>query len=880
MLKRSYFVSAFAKADLFLELHFYKVMKLLFLRPMGMTIQRLVFLFLLFPTILLAQTKVSGDIVDAAGEPVPFANVVFVDSYEGTITNENGRFYLESDESYTTLKISFIGYNTKEVTLDKSVTYEMKIVLEEAAEAMDEVVVYSGKTSKKNNPAIDILRKIWANKRQNGLRQFKQYQYDKYEKLEFDLNTIDSNLIKSKLFRGMEFIFDQTDTSRVTGKTYLPIFVNEAVSKVYGDNETNKFKEVLEGNKNSGFSENQTIISFVKDLYNDYDVYSNYLQFFDKSFTSPISRTGIQTYNYVLADSSYIDNKWCYNIIYYPRRKNELTFKGDFWVNDSTWAIKEINMQLSKSANINWVKEIYMEQEFDIVNDTTFLLKRDYFLSDFVFNKKEESRGLYGKRTSLYDNYTFDQKIDNDFYKKEVYNYDKDVYNRDDSFWEENRQEKLSKDEKGVYKMLDTLKTVKKFRNLYNLGSVLASGYYEFTDLNFDYGPIFSTFGFNEVEGLRIRTGGRTYFSQNDQWRLEGFAAYGFKDQKFKYGLSGKWLLDKKSRLIVSGGYRKDVEQIGASLTTSRDVLGRNLASSSLVNTATNDKLTSIELTNVAIEFEPVRNLKFRTDLSLRSLASASETFSLDYFTDASQTTTTGELTQAELVFTTIWEPGKKTSGFGVERRTANEWFPSIFASYTRGLEGTLGSDFEYDKLQFSFKKGIRIGGFGQLNVSTEVGKTFGEVPLALLSPVPGNQSLFSIFNTYSQLNFYEFTTDEYASLQLEHNFGGRIFSRIPFLKKLNLREIVSIRGVIGNISQANIDLNRPAFESLLFEDGAIRPITPSDIAPTLEPYYEYSFGVGNIFKVFRIDVNFRGNYNSLPDARKIGVTGSFGFYF
>ncbi len=299
-----------------------------------------------------------------------------------------------------------------------------------------------------------------------------------------------------------------------------------------------------------------------------------------------------------------------------------------------------------------------------------------------------------------------------------------------------------------------------------------------------------------------------------------------------------------------------------------------------MVNTAANDKLTAIELANVAVEIEPVRNLKLRTDFSLRTLSSASETFSLDYFTDAAQTMTSGEIKQAEVVFTTIWEPGKKTSGFGVERRTANEWFPSIFASYTRGLEGTLDSDFAYDKLQFSFRKSIRVGGFGQLSVATELGKTFGEVPLALLSPVPGNQSLFSIFNTYSQLNFYEFTTDQYASLQIEHNFGGRIFSRIPFLKKLNLREIVSIRGVIGGISQANIDLNRPAFENLFFPDGDTRPIRPSDIAPISEPYYEYSFGIGNIFKVFRIDFNFRGNYNDLPDARNFGVTGSFGFYF
>lgn len=844
------------------------------------------YLFFLIITLFMistafSQTKLSGEVFDADGNGLPFVNVIFVGSNEGTITNENGRFYLESEGTWEQVRFSFIGFSNKIIDLDKKVNYDMRIILEEEAGALDEVVIFTGKTDKKNNPAVDILRKIWANKRQNGLRQFKQYEYDKYEKLEFDLNTIDSNLINSRIFKGMEFIFDQTDTSSVTGKTYLPIFVNEAVSKVYGDNEANKEKVDLLGNKNSGFSENQTVIGFIKDLYSDYNIYDNYLQFFDKSFTSPLSRTGIQTYNYVLADSTFIDNKWCYNIIYYPRRKNELTFKGDFWVNDSTWAIKEINLQLSKSANINWVKEIYMEQEFDIVNDTTFLLSRDYFLSDFAFNKKEQSRGMYGKRTTLYDNYEFDKKLDKDFYDQVVYNYDKDIYNRDEEFWQNNRKEALSKDELGVYKMLDTLKTVKKFRNLYNAGSVLASGYYEFTSLNLDYGPIFSTFGFNEVEGLRLRTGGRTYFSQNDPWRLEGFVAYGFRDQKGKFGISGKWLLDKKSRFIVSGGYRQDVEQIGASLTTSRDVLGRNLASSALVNTAVNDKLTSIQLANVAAEVELVRNLQVRADFSLRTLESASETFSLDYFTDDTETTTTGSLRQAEVVFTTIWEPGKKTSGFGVERRVTNEWFPSFYASYTRGLEGTLDSDFAYDKVQFSARKAIRVGGLGTLNASTELGKIFDVVPLSLLSPVPGNQSLFSIFNTFSQLNFYEFTTDQYASLQLEHNFGGRIFNRIPLLKGLNLREIVGIRGIIGSISQENIDLNRPAFEDLLFQDGApVSAITPDLISPSLEPYYEYSVGIGNIFKVFRLDFNFRGNYNSLPDARRFGVTGSFGFFF
>jgi len=392
---------------------------------------------------VVAQTKVSGKVYDEFNEPIAFANVIFKGSSEGTITDENGTFYLESDATWDTVFVSFIGFATLDVPLEKRVNYDLKFILKEEEGSLDEVVIVTGKQSKKEseNPAIAILKKVWEHKRKNGLKQFKQYEYDKYEKVEFDLNTIDSSLIKSKLFKGMEFVFDEVDTSRVTGKTYLPIFINEAVSKIYGDNTINKEKIDLLGNKNSGFSDNQVIIDFVNDLYSEFDIYDNYLKFFDKSFVSPISRTGINTYNYVLSDSTYRDNKWCYNIIYYPRRKNELTFKGDFWVADTTYAIKEINMQASKSANINWVKEIYIEQEFDVLNDSLLLLKRDYFMSDFSFNKKEEARGVYGKRTTLYDNYAFDIPKDEKFYSQEVYNYDKDVYNTEDDFWEDNRME-------------------------------------------------------------------------------------------------------------------------------------------------------------------------------------------------------------------------------------------------------------------------------------------------------------------------------------------------------------------------------------------------------------------------------------------------------
>lgn len=812
---------------------------------------------------LLAQTKVSGIVLDNTNQPIPYANIVFKGSQVGVVSNEDGRFYIESPNNYTAIIVSFVGFPDKEVKLPKLVNYDFKVVLTEG-NALKEVKIYAGKTSKKDNPALDILRKIWERRRKNGLKMFKQYQYEKYEKVEFDMNTIDSVFMKNKLFKGMEFVFKNIDTSSVTGKTYLPIFINESLSDYYGDNEAKKTKEILKANKNSGLGNGDGVNMFVKDLYNDFDIYDNYLNFFDKSFVSPLSRTGIDVYNYVLTDTAFIDNKWCYNIVFYPRRKNELTFKGDFWVNDSTFAIKTINMAVTKSANINWVKDIYIEQEFEVLNDSVFLPTRDYMMSDFALRKKEESKGVYGKRTTLYRNFKFDEKKPEKFFKEEVNYIDNSVYAKSDAYWEANRFERLSKDEVGIYKMIDTLKTVKRFKQMYSLVSILGSGYIEIPKWKLDYGPIFSTVGFNDVEGWRLRAGGRTYFGPNDLWRIQAYTAYGFDDNKFKYGVSGKWMVDKKNRIIISGGNRRDVEQIGASLTTTNDVLGRSYASSGLFTTAANGKLTNINLSTLAVEMEPLKNLTFQLGFSYRTLESASETFSLNYFTDNTFTTSASEVKQSELNLQVEYTPKRKTIGYGVERREIDSPYSRFFINYSQGFKGLIDSDFDYQKIQFYYKQPIVIGALGRSNFTMELGKTFGQVPLGLMSVVPGNQTYFIIQNTFSNLNFYEFVADEYATFQWEHNFNGKIFSRIPGIRKLNLREIIGVRGVYGTVSDENRAINA---SGLVYQ------------APE-KPYWEYSAGIGNIFKVFRLDFAWRANYRDIPDTNNFTIKGSFGFYF
>lgn len=842
-------------------------------------LKKYIFILTLFVSLIgFSQTKIKGIVVDTEGEVLPFATILFKNSTEGTISDENGEFYLSSEKKYTELQASFVGFDKVTLPINKQSQF-FKIVLKESASQLQAVTIYSGRVKKKGNPAIAILKKVWARKRSNGFKMFDAFDYKKYEKIQFDLNNIDSSFTQQKVFKGLDFIFKEIDTSRVTGKNFLPVYINESVYNVYGKNKgkSELLREDLEANKNSGIGAGAGVTTYIKDLYVDYNIYDDYIRLFGKSFASPVGKAGPNTYNYVLSDSATVGGKWCYNIVYYPIRKNELTFKGDLWVADTTFAVKDINLQVSKSANLNWVKEVYLEKEYRVVNDSTILPEKDYMLADFSLRKKKTSMGVFGKRTTFYDQYSFNKTRKDEFYKIKADIFEDSIYNANDQYWNKNRLEKLDKQEQGVYSMLDTLKTVPKFKRIYNLGVILATGYIEFN--NFDYGPVFSTFDFNDVEGARIRFGGRTYFGVNDKWRVQGYGAYGFKDQRFKYGLSYKYMFDKQKRLIFGIGRRDDVEQTAAGLTVSNDVLGRSFATSGLFSSGNSNLLTDIQLNNVYFSAEPVDNINFQLSFvnrHLKSALSGPNDFSMAYLDDLGNEIS--ETNQTEVGFAVKYTPRRKLFGNGVERKEVNDNYPVFYFSYANGLGGFLSSDFDYHKFQLYYKQPFYLGLLGKTTTTVELGKTIGETSIGLLNVVPGNQSFFNIKNTFGLLNYYEFATDTYASMHFEHNFNGRIFGKIPFLRKLNLREIIGIKGVYGTITQENVDVNNPALISLP-SLGGLDITNPKVVAPS-EVYYEYNAAIGNIFKVFRMDLFWRGSYLDRPGANKFGIKGSFGFTF
>ncbi len=820
-----------------------------------------VFLTLFFPfQILLSQTKVGGVILNEHGEPMAFVNIVFTGTVKGTISDEEGKFYLQSDQTYSSITVAFLGYKTRIIKI-KPRDLNLVIRMEPDTETLNEVTIVAGKPKNKNNPAIELLKKVWKRKRYTGLKNFDYYEYDKYEKIEFDIYKVDSSLIRSRLLKGVEFIFDYLDTSRVTGKSFLPVFINEALYKVYGKNTPPaKIREDLIAHKASGVKNNEFVNLYIKDLYFQYDIYKNFIPVFGKDFVSPLSKFGPSTYYYVLTDTAVIDGKTSYNITFYPRRKRDLAFKGDMWIADSIYSVVRINMYVSKSANINWIKDFYLEQYYTLYHDSIMLLQKDYVMTEMGMEKLKDAPDLLVKKSTYYSHYILNQPHPYPFYTKEKNIYDKEIYVKPDTFWQQTRPEKLNANEKGIYRMLDSLQQTPKFRRIQDLASIIGSGYAYVK--YFDYGPVFSTLGYNDVEGIRLRIGGRTYFETNDLWRIEGYVAYGFKDKRFKYGISGKALLKPEKRLMISAGYRKDVEQTGVSLTMIEDdILSRSFASSSIFATGDKNKLTQVEISDLSISIEPVKNFEIKTGFNYKILSSAHPGFSLAY--KAGDNQIHEKIRQPEIFLQIKTTPGRKTAGYGVKRYDVNSDYPVVLFRYSHGFAAHITEAFDYNKIQLYIDKKFSIGIVGNLTFRFETGKTFGRIPLALLNVVPGNQSFFYVDNSFQLLNYYEFITDSYISLRLKHNFGGRIFSKIPLLKQTKWRELIFFNGIAGKISEENKLINASGIPYLAPE----------------KPYFEYGVGITNIMKFLEFDAFWRGNYFN-PNAQNFFIKMNFTIEF
>lgn len=815
---------------------------------------------LLLPTLLFSQkTIISGTVTDAiTKEPVAFATVYFVNTKTGTQTNLDGHYKIETYYSSDSLRVMAVGYESTTKKVKQDVSSIVNFELPTAAHQTGVVIV---KPDDGPNPAIALVKKVLRNKKINNREKLDAYEYEAYNKVEFDLNNITEKFQKRKILKPFDFIFEGVDTT--AEKPYLPIFMTESLSDYYFRRNPKQQKEVVKATKVSGV-ENESVNQFLGDMYQNVNIYDNELVVFNKSFTSPISAYCLAFYDYGLQDSAWIDGKWCYKLQFFPKRKSELLFFGEMWINDTTYAVKQVEATIAEGANINWIKNFQVIQEYSQVENEVWMLTKDALVVDF--NISDKKMGMYGRKSSSYRNFIINKPHDSEFYKGisdvEV---KEDASKKDDEYWNQARHIDLTDKEKRIYNMVDTLKNLPQFVTVYNIIDLFVNGYKIIG--KFEFGPYYTTYSFNPIEGNRIRLGGRTSNTFSKRLMLEGYGAYGFRDERFKYGGGFLYMFNKNPRMAVAASAKRDMEQLGQGSGAFRQ---DNVLSSVFRRNPAN-KLTDVTELQASLEKEWLYGFSNKLILKHRVLKPAGSNYRYVHFKpESGQELPVNFLITSEVGLYTRFAFKEKFVYGEFERISLGTKHPIIEVQYDYGIPNVLGSQFEYHKVIGRVTDKIRFGPFGYLKATTEAGKIVGNLPYPLLNLFQGNETFFYDEGSYNTMNFFEFVSDEWVSLWATYHAEGLFLNKIPLFRRLKWREVAGAKAVVGGYDKKNDDILTRDFN----RDGIPEIYTLS------KPYVEAALGVENIFKILRIDFIWRLTYLDHPDIVKYGIRAKLQFDF
>ena len=820
-------------------------------------------------------TQIRGKVIDAkTKEPLPFVNIVFFGKNIGTTTDYYGKYSINTQWASNKLTASFIGYKkrTKTVILEKNQVIDFE--LEPNSINLDEVVVVSKKRRyrNKNNLAVELIKRIVKNKDLNRKEYLDYYQYNKYEKVEFDLNNITEKFRQKKVFKNFQFIFNYVDTAEINGKPYLPVFLKETLSEVYFRKKPKSKKEYIKGTKMIGFHDyidNEGVSFMIDHIYQDIDIYANTITLLTNEFTSPISNLAPLMYKFHIIDTVNVKGYDCINLAFQPRNRQDFAFVGNLYVtNNDRLAVIKVDMRVSEDINLNFVNDLQIIQEFGYINNHSWMLTRDEVIVDYNIGKT--GTGMFGKKSVFYDNYIFNQNIADTIFdriekKVRLGNYK----NKNDQFWEENRITELSEQEKNIYTMVDSVQNVPAFKRTMDVLMLLVAGYWNFNKI--DIGPVNTFYSFNDVEGFRLRTGGRTSDKFSKTFRLDGFLVYGFKDERFKYSARATMSLNKRPinespRHTIMAMYQRETNFPGMEMQFINE---DNFFLSFKRGVA--DKILYYDMFNIEHYRDWANDIS--TTIGLKHMVQEpGGSLYFDYDDYAMES-----ITSSEIITKIRFAPNEKFYQ-GLDYKTPIiSKYPIFQLIYTQGFEGVFDSDFEYSKFQFNFFKRFYLSPIGFTNIDIEAGKLFGsEIPFPLLFIHRANQTYSYQIRSYNLMNFLEFVSDEYISLFVEHHFNGFILNKIPLFKRLKLRSIISYKGIYGNLSDKNNPETTPGL--MMFPTDANG--NPTTFTLNDKPYMEASVGVGNIFKFFRVDIVKRLTYLDNPNVQEYGIRARFKFEF
>lgn len=804
---------------------------------------------------------VSGRVTDArTGDPVPFANVVFTGTTQGGTTDFEGYFQIRTTAAIDSISASFIGYITKTKAIPAG-KKQVDFQLEENIVNLDEVVFYAGE-----NPAYPIMRKVAANRHLNDKRSLNAYEYESYNKIEFDINNLTEKFRERKIVQKITSVMDSIQViAGDDGRPVLPIFISESISRYYFRSNPAQRKEFIEKTRIKGVGiEDGTLVSqLIGSSFQEYNFYQNWLNIVGKEFISPIADGWKLYYDYDLVDSLEVDGRFCYRLEYFPRREQDLAFTGTIWIDRETFALVQINARVGKEANLNYVEQIKIQQTLVPTSTGPWMPSKTRVLLDLVQVTKNTA-SMLAKFYNSNTDFVINEPQDPEFYRTPIELAD-GATKSGDSYWVQKRHDPLTPTEVNVYRMIDTLRNIPSVKTITTLSKVLAFGYIDVGAVDIGPWPLF--YANNNIEGSRFRMGGQTDIELSDKFILKGYLAYGTLDKRYKYAAGFDWIMNRKpwTQLNLTSSY--DIQQIGL---TSDDLLD-NGAFEAWVRSRTHIQPYLLRTHSFSIyrqltralhqtvgfqkrEFDPLFNFAWRESPDLGDASPVKEGFST-----------------AELTLETKFGPDEL---FVVNDNSRISMGPSrwpIFRlRYTLGFKDIMGGDFDYQHLLINVQQRIKLGLFGVSTYSITGGKVFGQVPYPLLRGHIGNESPVLINVGFNTMNLAEFISDEYVSMRYSHHFEGFLLNRIPLMRKLKWRLVGNANIVYGGVRTENRKI-------LATTDLSGNPVVDFQSFDT-RPFVELGYGVENIFKVLRMDFFHRLTYLDRPDANKFAVKFSFQF--
>lgn len=782
------------------------------------------------------------------GDPMPFVTVRFQDSKIGAFTDTSGYYRLDTYYATDSLIFSFSGYITKTVGVQKDIAQEINITLEVRQTDVQEVFV----RPPDEFPSTVLHKKVIANKPINDKEKLMSYEYEVYNKIQLDLNNIGDKFKENDLIKRLDVVLDYLDSAE-NGKSYLPAILSESVSDFYFKNNPKKKKEVVKATRISGV-DNLQLNQFLGDMYLDVNVYDNYIVLFNKAFVSPAANNARSFYRFYLEDSTFIGNQWCYKLTFKPKRKGDMVFEGEMWIHDTTYAIKQFKANIAPWANINYVQGLYIEHEFDMVAPEVWMLTSEKMIVDLKITKKSAVYGFFGRRHSTRKNFVINEGRPENFYASdnnvEIQEGAKD---RSDAFWDSIRHEPLSTQEAGIDQMIDSLENTRLFRNLKNLMYFATTGYYPIGKI--EIGSAFSLVSLNPVEKFRTALALRTSNDFSRRIELGGNVAYGFGDERFKYGAKIRLHLARKKRALLTAYYNYDIEQIGQSPTAA--VIGSTFGT--LLLTGALDKLTFVTRVGLNLEKDVGK------DLILFGSFETKEYVPLGIANYVRETTTgffdtISRINTSEITARFRWGKNEEFISGSFDRTSVGSRFPILSFQATFGIKDLLGADYNYQKFDFVVEHNRTIGFLGRIRYSLNLGYITGTAAYPFLKVHEGNQSYWLMTNAFNKMNFFEFISDKYATLWIENHWDGLILDRIPLVRRLKWRLVSTIRMAYGQIDDRHLQ-------------KMIIPDFTKKFGDT--PYTEVGLGIENIFLVGRVDVFWRLTH--LDPGVKVGDIQNFG---